>query len=220
MDTYLSGAVCASADQKQRTYDVKNDGDSLWISLPDESNPSLPSDVYNQVAVSTPHAFPRGSNYGLFGSAQPAATDVDMGSQEELPCEPLRQAPVPTTHGELLMLSQGSEGGSQDALSQSSDDTVTGISRESLAACGTVFGAPSLMDLMRVQKRTGEGIDLLKPSPGRSTADIPHLARRRMATAAIRNRAYAPPLVGSRPNPSQSTLFQAWGATVLMPKPV
>ncbi|KAL6768105.1 hypothetical protein ACKKBF_B37820 [Auxenochlorella protothecoides x Auxenochlorella symbiontica] len=179
IDRKLDGAVCASADQKQRIYEVHPDPEFIWVTLPDSPPSPLPSDAYNQVAYT-----PSRPSYGLFGSAAgmarpPLAPPTPLQPFAGSAARPLVHSP---TDGEMLQLSQESTQGS------------------------------SVPSPEPVRQRLFAG-----------RVDAPHVARRKAAVAAIRAKAYKPPMAATphtaptqnqtSKSGGQQTLFDAWRVT-------
>lgn len=230
VDTDLCGNMCASTDQKQRVYKVACDDEFIWVDMPDVTTvlQPLPSDYYNQARVPSMekrrtygYQSENSRNYGLFGAApgglrgpeplQPYAgvkgwmPETDTDTSFDSTSQSFAAEEPP------LVLSQGS---TEDNDMRDADPNESEASVNVTNVPG--FGSGKI-DFPAVKN------------------DLPRIARRKAATAAILSRGYRPPMSNEISMQSydktnfiaknnsdsnqltgngvvrQRTLFEAWG---------
>ena len=205
VDRDLCGNSCTSQDQKQRVYQVHCDDEFIWAQLPDlsSSSPSprpLPSDYYNQVSSTgssgrsdddnknsnTLSSTSNSRGYGLFGSvAVPPQPPLQpyAGRDGWAMAPPLQQ---------------------QQHQENSADDVSMPVDEPQLMLSQPAAEEEDQKQQQQHQQQPQPVPSLMNYFPSTRTADPPHIARRKAATAAILNRSYRPPTVDVSASSSSS----------------
>ena len=211
VDTDLCGKVCASSDQKQRVYKVACDDEFIWVELPEAGSVQrpVPSDYYNQPRLGGIDTGDREGhkgnqhdgvglirrNYGLLGAApQTAVHRSGMAVSEDN--SPFSDGPEP-----LQPYAGMRKGWTPD---------VSGFVAESPSKRFAADEPPLVLSQESVDDRTMEELEeetRSKPQVDPHSTnfvgrinfpavkhDLPHVARRKAATAAILARSYKPPI--------------------------
>ena len=202
VETDLGGHPCAGA-QQQRVYSVHCDADFIFVNLPEVRGPPLASDYYNQAQRNLAPP-PQQSTPDRAGGPQSYGL---FGAAPAAAAAPPPPSPL------------------QPYAAYTAWPVVPGGPTRMAESPPLVLSQPAPRSPAPALAPTRINFPAVK-------ADPPHIARRKAATAAIRQKSYQPPTAESSPMQSpakpappaaapappanrQRTLFEAWGARAL-----